>query len=58
MTMTLHLLPIAAAISLVYGATRYEESRTILQCAFQVFLQIVIGLGIFLIGLFVLSWRL
>ena len=58
MTGVLHLLPIAAAISLCYGASRYERTATVLQCAGQVFLQILIGLGIILIGLFVLAWRL
>ena len=58
MTAVLHLLPMAAAISLCYGASRYERPRTVLQCAVQVFLQILIGLGIILTGLYVLSWRL
>ena len=56
--MTLYLLPMAGAISLVYGASRYEETATVLRCALQVFLQIVIGLGVLLLGLFVLSHRL
>lgn len=58
MTAALHLVPLAAAISLVYGASRYEDAGTVLRCALQVFLQLVIGLGILLVGLFVLSWRL
>ena len=56
--MTLYLFPLAAAISLVYGASRYEDTAVVLRCAAQVFLQILLGLGILLIGLFVLSHRL
>ena len=58
MSVAFQLVPLAAAISLVYSASRYEDPRTIGRCAVQIFLQIVIGLGIFLAGLFVLSWRL
>ena len=58
MTAVLHLIPMAAAISLCYGATRYEDPKTIFQCSLQVFLQILIGLGVILTGLFVLSYRL
>ena len=58
MTAVVHLVPMAAAISLCYAASRYEHGPTIGQCALQVFLQILIGLGVILTGLFVLSWRL
>ena len=58
MTAVLHLIPMAAAVSLCYGASRYEHTQTVLQCALQVFLQILIGLGVILTGLYVLSWRL
>ena len=54
----LHFVPIAAAIALCYGASRYERPAAVFTCAGQVFLQIVIGLGVLLLGLFVLSYRL
>ena len=56
--MTWQFIPIAAAISLVFGATRYEETPAILATAGRTFVQIAVLFGIVLAMLFVLSYRL
>ena len=58
MSALLSLLPILIAISLVYGATRYEESSAIAATAIRTFLQVVVAFGVVLVALFVLSYRL
>lgn len=56
--MTWQFLPVAAAISLVFGATRYESTPAILWTAARTFLQIAVLFAIVLAMLFVLSYRL
>lgn len=56
--MTWQFLPIALAISLVFGATRTESPASVLLVAGRTFLQIVVLFAIVLAMLFVLSYRL
>lgn len=58
MTIAMNLLPMLLAISLVYGATRYEATSAIAATVVRTFLQIVIAFGVVLAALFVLSYRL
>jgi len=53
-----YMLPLAAVISLVYSASRYELPERILRRAGRLFLQIVIFMGIVLGLLLALSFRL
>ena len=52
------LLPILIAISLVYGATRYEAPSAIAATTVRTFLQVIVAFGVVLVALFVLSFRL
>lgn len=58
MSLTWHMLPLAAVISLVYSATRFELRSRILNRAASLFLQIVICLAIVMLILYLLSFRL
>lgn len=58
MTAVFSLLPIILAISLVYGATRYETPSAIAATSIRTFLQVVVAFGVVLVALFVLSYRL
>ena len=56
--MVWQIFPIIAAISLVFGATRYEDSSAIAATAVRTFVHITVMFGIVLAALFVLSYRL
>ena len=58
MNITWYLLPLAAAISLVWNASRYEATDIILKRSGRMFLQILIFMGIILAVLVALSYRL
>jgi hypothetical protein len=55
---TWYLLPLAAVISLVYSATRYEDTQRILSRAGRLFMQILVFMTIILGVLVALSYRL
>ena len=56
--MTWQLIPLLAVVSLIFGATRYEEPRSIFLTAGRTFLQVVVLFAVVLAALFVLSYRL
>lgn len=58
MNTTLFLIPLAAVISLVYSASRYELPQLILSRALRLFLTIMIFMGVILTLLLVLSYQL
>lgn len=58
MAIMFNLLPMLIAISLVYGATRYEAPAAIAATVTRTFFQIVVAFGVILVALFVLSYRL
>ena len=58
MNITWYLLPLAAVISLVYSASRYEMPARILRRSFRLFVQIVIFMMIVLAILFALDYPL
>ena len=53
-----HLIPLAAVISLVYNASRYELTERILRRAGRHFVMILLFMGIILVLLLLLSFRL
>ncbi len=55
---TWHLLPLAAAISLVYNASRYEAPARILQRSAKHFVMILLILAMILGVLVALSYKL
>lgn len=55
---TWYLFPLAAVISLVYSASRYELPQKILMRAMYLFAQIIIFMGIVLAVLYGFSFRL
>lgn len=55
---TWFLFPLAAVVSLVYNASRYEEPETILRRAARLFITIILFLGAVFILLYLLSFRL
>jgi hypothetical protein len=55
---TWYLLPLAAVISLVYSATRYESPSRIVRRAGSLFIQILIGMAVILGVLAGFSFRL
>lgn len=58
MSVTWYLLPLAAVISLVYSATRYEAQGRILRRAGTLFVQILFFMAVILAVLAALSYRL
>jgi hypothetical protein len=58
MSITWYLLPLAAVISLVYSATRYESSSRIVRRAGTLFVQILLGMAVILGVLAACSFRL
>lgn len=58
MSALLSLFPILIAISLVYGASRYEKPSAIVATSLRTFLQVIVAFGVVLVALFVLSYRL
>ena len=55
MQYTLNLLPLAAVVSLVWTATRYEYTPTIMRKSVRLFLQILFFMALILLGLYLLS---
>jgi hypothetical protein len=55
MMYTLNLLPLAAVVSLVWTATRYESTTTILRKSLRLFVQILFFMALILFGLYMLS---
>lgn len=53
--LTWYLLPLAAAISLVYSATRYELTSRIISRALRLFLQVLFFMAVILAVLLALS---
>ncbi|WP_437205428.1 hypothetical protein [Planctomicrobium sp. SH664] len=58
MNMTWYLFPLAAAVSFVWTASRYESTPLILQRATKLFLQILFFMAIILVVLWALSYKL
>ncbi|MBL8848631.1 MAG: hypothetical protein JNG89_03065 [Planctomycetaceae bacterium] len=56
--LTWYLLPLAAAISLVYSCTRYELTSRIINRAVRLFLQVLFFMGVILGVLLALSFQL
>ena len=57
-SLTWYLLPVAAAVSLVWCATRYELPAKILFKAAAMYVKILAGMGLILVLLMFLSNRL
>ena len=55
MMYTLNLLPLAAVVSLVWTATRFESTPTILRKSVRLFVQILFFMALILFGLYLLS---
>lgn len=53
-----YILPIAVGVSLVYSASRYEETESILRRATKLFFQITIFMFVVFCVLWILSFRL
>lgn len=58
MNITWFLFPLAAAVSLVWTASRYEYTPLIIQRSVKLFLQIILFMAVILAVLFALSYRL
>jgi hypothetical protein len=58
MNVTWYLIPLAAAVSLVWNASRYESTELILARSGRMFLQIIVFMAIILGVLVALSYRL
>lgn len=58
MNITWFLLPLAASISLVWNASRYESTEFILRRSGKMFLQILFFMALILIVLVALSYKL
>ena len=58
MSVTWFLLPLAAVISLVYSASRYELPEIILRRATRLFVTIVVFMAVVFVVLLWLSFRL
>ncbi|MCA9079330.1 MAG: hypothetical protein KDA58_02175 [Planctomycetaceae bacterium] len=56
--MTWYLIPVAAAVSLVWNATRYESTQVILLRAGRMYLQVLLFMAIILGVLALLSYKL
>lgn len=55
---TWYLLPLAVVISLCYSASRYELPEQILRRAARLFVTIILFMGVVLVVLYLLSFRL
>lgn len=53
-----HILPLAVGISLVYSASRYEETDSIIRRSTRLFLQITVFMLLVFAVLWALSYRL
>jgi hypothetical protein len=58
METTWYLLPLAASISLVYSASRYELRARIIQRAIRLFITMIVFLVLVYAVLYLLSFRL
>lgn len=58
MNVTWFLLPMAAAVSLVWNASRYESTELIIKRSLRMFIQIVVFMAIILGVLALLSYKL
>ena len=58
MNISLYLLPLAAAVSLVWQASRYESPEVILKRSGRLFVQILVFMAIILGVLLALSYNL
>lgn len=58
MNITWYLLPLATAVSLVWTATRYEDTEVIVRKAVKLLMQILVFMAVILIVLVVLSYKL
>ncbi len=58
MNVTWFLIPMAAAVSLVWNASRYESTEVIVRRATRMFIQIVVFMAIILVVLGFLSYKL
>jgi hypothetical protein len=56
--MAWYLLPLAAAVSLVYSATRFEHPPQILRRASRLFITILVSMAAVFVVLLLLSWNL
>ncbi len=56
--MTWYLIPVAAAVSLVWNATRYESTRTILVRSGKMYLQVMLFMALILGVLMFFSYSL
>ncbi|RMG33433.1 MAG: hypothetical protein D6725_15630 [Planctomycetota bacterium] len=53
-----YLFPLAAGISLVYSASRFEQPKLIVLRAVRMFWMILLTMGAVMLLLFALSWNL
>ncbi|WP_437194246.1 hypothetical protein [Planctomicrobium sp. SH527] len=58
MNVTWFLIPMAAAVSLVWNASRYESTEVIVRRATRMFIQIVVFMVVILVLLGFLSYKL
>jgi hypothetical protein len=58
LNITWYLLPLAAVISLVYSASRYEQPQRILNRAGRLFLHVLLFMVAVFVVLLLLSWGL
>lgn len=58
MNITWYLLPLAAAVSLVWTTSRYESPEVILKRSVRLFVQILLFMALILGVLFALSYNL
>jgi len=58
MNITWYLLPLAIGVSLVWTATRYEDTQVIVRKATKLFTQILVFMAVILIVLVTLSHNL
>ena len=55
MEYTLNLVPLAAVVSLVWTATRYESTPTIMRKSVRLFIQILFFMALILVALYLMS---
>ncbi|MEZ5943416.1 MAG: hypothetical protein R3C18_18630 [Planctomycetaceae bacterium] len=56
--MVWYLFPVAAAVSLVWNATRYESTAVIIRKAIRLYVQTLLFMAVILGVLMFFSWRL
>ena len=55
MMFSVNLIPLAAVVSLIWTATRYESTPTIMRKSVRLFVQILVIMALILLGLYLLS---